>query len=231
MKKIRSNKLLGEFKLIPSFFLAMLCISMQSSAQGNLSTHIGPSFPMGKFADDEDAEFDGAAGIGLGLGAQYVYPLNDNGLGLFGGLDILIHGIKKEIRDDYIEENPDSKFKFESYINIPLSAGIHYAYPVKDNLSLYGKLGLTASFLKMTKFLWEEEGDDDYIEKYDLSTTVGILFGAGVVLNEQIELGFSIMSLGKHKVNGEFEYGTNNDTFDFERQVSLFNLTFGYMLP
>ena len=230
MKKNEIVQLLKGIKLVISALLLIPCMSSIAVAQGSLSAHLGPAFPMGAFADDADFDVHGAAGIGLGVGAQYVHSLSDNGLGLFGGLDIIFNGLNNDIKNMFKDENPGSSFTFEKYINIPISAGVHYLYGVNDGVDIYGKVGLTASFLKMTKFLWEEPGDDDFIETYNLSVTAGFLFGAGVILNDQIEVGLSVMGLGKHTVMADLEYGSDTDTFEFERKVALFNLTFGYML-
>jgi len=155
MKTNITTQLSKDIKLAVSSLILMLCMTSFAVAQGSFSAHLGPAFPMGAFADDVDFDVDGAAGIGFGVGAQYAHPLSDNGLGLFGGLDIIFNGLNKDIKNMFKDENPGSSFTFEKYINIPVSAGVHYVYGVSDGVAVYGKAGLTVSFLKITKFLWE----------------------------------------------------------------------------
>ncbi|HLF63330.1 MAG TPA: outer membrane beta-barrel protein [Saprospiraceae bacterium] len=210
-------------------FVSLILLNTHSFSQGTFSGHIGPAIPLGAFADDFDFDTDGAAGLGLGVGVQYVYPLTENSIGLFGGIDIIFNGLNKDIRNEFKDDNPGSTFTFSKYFNIPVSAGVHYTYALNEDLAIYGKLGPTASFLKITKFKWEEPGDADYIETYKFSVTAGVLFGAGVILNDQIEIGLSVMGLGKHNLEGEEDYDGDTDTFEFERKVGLFNLVVGYI--
>lgn len=220
MKQISTPRMFGALAL------ALLTFSF-TSAQGTVSAHIGPAFPMGKFSDNMDPDVDGEAAMGFGIGVQYVYPLKVEGLGLFGGLDIIINGLQKDVKDQLENANPTSSFTYEKYFNIPVTLGAHYAYPLTDNLAIYGNLGPAIDFLKMSKFTWIEPGDDDYTETYDLSVAIGILFGVGVVLNDQVDIGLSLMALGKHTVKTTKEYGGTSH-FDIERKVALFNLTVGY---
>ena len=212
-----------------TLFVSLVAFTGTLCAQGTFSVHAGPAFPIGDFGDDDyNNDPAGHASLGFGIGAKYAHPVTDFGLGVFGSVDLILNGIKKSTRDDWEEEYPGSDFTFEKYLSIPVCAGAQYQYDLNENLGFYGQFGLMVHFLKMTKWEWREPGDDDYIENYDLSTKLGVVFGAGVVLNNMFEFGFSVMASGERDIDGEYDYGTDHDTFDFQRKVGLFNLTAGY---
>ncbi|MCF8371342.1 MAG: hypothetical protein K9H64_06955 [Bacteroidales bacterium] len=216
-----------------SIFTILVVFSFQAYSQGYISLHFGPSFSMGDFGDDDiDDDDAGLAGTGFGAGLKYVYPLTDNGLGLFGGLDVILNPIAKDAQDD-IEDfaGSTSEFTFPKYINLPISAGLDYTFKANDQVSLFGQAGISLSLLKMTDFIWEEEGDDDYEEKYDLSTTLGFNIGGGLIINDKVEIGLKYFGLGEHDMEGEYEYGTDDGKLDdYNQKVSLFMLTLGFRL-
>ncbi len=86
------------------FTLLSFTLITKTYSQGNVSIHFGPSFPVSDFAsDDIDDEDASGAGVGLNVGLQYIYPLSENGLGLFGGIDLNYNGLKSDVKDD-VEE-------------------------------------------------------------------------------------------------------------------------------
>ena len=222
---------MNKFKLL-SIFTILVVFSFQAFSQGNLSLHFGPSFPMGEFGNDDiDDNEAGLAGMGFGAGLSYVYPLNDNGLGLYGGIDFIINPLSKDAKDDIQDaEGSTSEFTFPNNINIPISAGIDYTYKANDQLSLYGQGGLTLSLFKLTDFIWLEEGFDDYEQKHDLSTSFGFNLGAGFIINNKFDIGLKYFGLGEHGIEGEYEYGTDDGNIDYDQKVSLLMVTLGFRL-
>lgn len=216
-----------------SIFTILVVFSFQAFSQGDISLHFGPSFPMGDFGDDDiDDDDAGLAGIGFGAGLNYIYPLTEDGLGLYGGIDFIINPTSKDAQDD-IEDlfGSTSEFTFPKNINIPVSAGLDYTFKANDQVSLYGQGGISLSLLKLTDFIWEEEGDDDYEEKYDLSTSFGFNIGGGLIINDKVEIGLKYYGLGEHEIEGEYEYGTDDgNTDDYDQKVSLFMITLGFRL-
>lgn len=76
-----------NFKII-ALLLLSICYTAKTYSQGNVTIHFGPSFPVSDFAsDDIDDEDAGGAAVGINFGLQYIYPLSESGLGLFGGID------------------------------------------------------------------------------------------------------------------------------------------------
>lgn len=219
-----------NFKLLAFTFLVVLFATTNSFAQGTFSYHFGVSVPNGNFADDSDGTRNGAAGTGLNLGIQYVYPLSVNGLGLFAGADINYNGLKKSYRSD-IEDGleTDEEVTFFKYLNLPVSGGLNYTFKVNDKVSLYGKGGLVASFLKLTNMKWTY-GNEEEIDRFDLSTGLGYTIGGGFIINDKIELGITYFGLGTHEITGEADYG-HGDTEKLGKQkidVSLTTLTIGF---
>jgi len=221
-------------KMIYFFFTLFVILSMtdHADAQSDMTFHFGPAIPLSEFADDNIYNSDnGLAGLGLGAGLAALFPLNDNGLNIFAGVDILFNPMNGDAKDEIEDGYEDSDFTFPKYFNLPLSAGLQYNYEVDTDTKLYAKLGLAFSLTKYTNFKWEEPDDDDYVESYELSTGFGFVFGAGAVLNEKIELGLTYMGLGNHQFEGKAEYGEDTDKIDdFERLINILNLTVGFRL-
>ena len=229
-----------NLKLCAFAFMVILFTTIVSYAQeGTFSYHFGAAIPAGNFADDDIDDFmdgSGGAGLGLNFGLQYVYPLSENGLGLFAGVDINYNPLSKDVRDDFDDEyeyeEDDIDVKYPKYLNIPVTAGLHYTLNVNEKVSLYGKGGLAASFFKMTK--WKESGSDyEDIEKYDLSTGFGYTIGGGIILNDKIEIGLTYLGLGEHEFDGEYEYeddfnSDEGDIDDLKTDVALTTLTIGF---
>lgn len=212
--------------------LILTPIVSQVFSQSEMTLHFGPTIPVGEFADDDIYNSDsGLAGLGIGVGLSGFFPLNDNGLGMFGGMDILFNPLNNDAKDMIEEDEEDSDFTFPKYFNIPVSVGLQYNYEINTETKLYGKLGLALSFTKLSNFKWEEPGDDDYIESYELATGFGSMIGGGAKLNDKVELGLNYMALGNHKFEGKYEYGEDSDSIeDFERLVNMVYLTVGFNL-
>lgn len=218
-----------------SIITILVVFSFQAYSQGHISLHFGPSFSMGDFGDD-DIEYAhyraGLAGVGPGVGFNYISPLTDYGLGLYVGLDVILNPISKDAQDDLEDEaGRMSEFTFPKYINIPVSAGLDYTFDANEGLSLFGQAGISISFLKMTDFIWEEEGYYDYEEKYDLSTSLGFNVGGGLIINDKVEIRLKYFGLGEHEIEGEYEYDSDDGNIDdYDQKVSLLMLTLGFRL-
>ena len=118
-------------------FLLTLNVSVILNAQNGFTIHLGPSVPMSDFGSSDAQDFDShGTGVGFSIGCQYVYPLSESGLGLFGGLDFSYNGISKKYKEElwnYMEElgvDPEDEWgylKYYNYLNMPISAGISFA--------------------------------------------------------------------------------------------------------
>ena len=221
-------------KIVSSLILIILFTMSNIYSQGKFSVHVGPSFPVSEFANDDlDNEIAGGAAVGLGLGVKYNYPLGDDGIGLFGGLDFYYNSLKKDVKDD-VEELyeflgiSNANYNYFKYINIPVSAGINYTYHANDKIALQGSAGLTLNFLKVTDFVIEVN-NQEVTNEFGLSSNFGFKAGAGLLFDDQISVGFSYLNQGKHDVESELSGAGLSQELDSELKVSLLSLFVGYL--
>lgn len=207
--------------------ITFLSLGNVYSQGGALSIHVGPSFPLSDFADEEE----GGAAIGISIGGKYTHTLNESGLGLYIGVDLSYNPLKKEVRKE-IEEllgqlgaEVDTYYK---YINIPATAGLNYTYRANDKISLFTDLGIGANFLKLTTMSLEAFGENvDY--NFKLSAQLAYKIGGGLLINDKYILGLYYDGLGEHRIKGEveFEDGRTEDLEDIKQKLSLLRLTIG----
>ena len=77
---------------------------------------------------------------------------------------------------------------FYKYMNIPLTAGLHYTYKANSQVSLFGELGVGADFLKVTNMTAEANGQKVEMV-FDLSTQFAYTVGGGLQFNDKYLLG------------------------------------------
>ena len=158
---------------------AVLFMGTNLNSQKRTEFHIGLSSPMGEFkADDIEDEDESGASVGFNMGLSHTFPITESGLGIFLGLDLIYNTQSKDYKDDIEEDlGKNDDYTFSKYINIPLSVGLNYGVNVNEKINLYGKAGLTLNYFKMTDFVWEEDGDDDWILSFESATSIGDFYG------------------------------------------------------
>lgn len=216
---------MNNLKLIGSLSFILFLALSKTFSQGNFSGHLGPSFPMSDFAIDHFGDYDdkaGGAGIGFGIGVQYVYPLTENGIGLYTGADLIINGLSSEVRDDF-GRNSQAK-KIPTYINFPVGVGLNYFFKSNKEISIFGNTGIALSFLKITKNKTKDNGDI-YMSKFGLSNSVGFQIGGGVMFNNSLKISLNYMGLGVHDITGEYEGPYYSGNFEIKRKVDIVTLT------
>jgi len=215
------------------FVLLSCFLITKTYSQGNVLIHFGPSFPVLDFAsgdlDDEDA---GGATVGLNMGLQYIYPLSESGLGLFGGIDFNYNGLKKTVKDD-VEELYESMgisnadYKFYKYINIPITAGLNYTYQADDEIGVFANAGLALNFLKITDMEIEVNGQT-VTQEMDLANSIGFKLGGGILINKKTSISIDYFGLGKHDIEGTVKTSGYSEDIDGEGKVDLLTLTLGF---
>ena len=217
--------------LIATLLLSLFFVTSNAFSQGNFSFHFGPSFPMSDFADDDMNDDDaGCAGVGLGLGLQYVHPLTESGLGLFFGGDLHYNGLKKDVKDDIEDMLPDNAdITYYKYFNIPISAGLNYTFQADEDVSIIGNIGLTANFLNITDFVIEVDNEEITAE-FDLANSIGFKIGGGILLKNKTSIEINYLGLGKHDIEGRMKYDGNSDDLEIEQEVTILTLTIGFKL-
>lgn len=217
---------------IIGFVLLSCFLITKTYSQGNVSIHFGPSFPVLDFASNEDSEYGGGAAVGLNIGLQYIYPLSESGLGLFGGIDFNYNGLKKDIKDD-VKELYESlgiystDYKFFKYINVPITAGLNYTYQADDKIGVFANAGLALNFLKITDMEIVVDGQTVTAE-VDLANNIGFKIGGGILINQKISISIDYLGLGKHDIEGRAKTSGSSEDIDGEGKIDLLTLTLGY---
>lgn len=221
-------------KLLFSFTAIVFAIllSMSVYAQNNCSFHVGAALPMGTFGSDNlNDDNAGGAGVGFNLGGKYLYKLNESGLGLFIGGDFNYNGLKSSVKDDVKNTfGSGVDVTYYKYLNIPVTAGLHYTYEANSQISLFAEAGVGADFLKVTDMTAEANGQK-MVMSFDLSTQFAYTLGGGLLFNDKFMLGLHYYGLGDHNVSGQMKFNGNTQDIDASKlKVSLLNLTFGIKL-
>jgi len=220
-----------NFKFI-ALLLLSICFTAKTYSQGFVSIHFGPSSPVSDFAsDDIDDENAGGAAVGINLGLQYIYPLSESGLGIFGGIDFNYNGLKKDVKDD-IEEIYEkmgihnANYKFLKYLNIPITTGLNYTYQTDDKIGVFANAGLALDFMKITD-MEIEYSSYKLIQKMDLTNCIGFKIGGGIIINQKTSISIDYLALGEHDIEGESTIIGYSEDIDGELKVSLLTLTLG----
>lgn len=215
-----------------AFVLLSIFLTVKTYSQGKVSIHFGPSFPISNFAsDDLDDEDAGGAAVGLNVGLQYIYPLSESGLGIFGGIDFNYNGLKKDIKND-IEELYESMginnadIKYYKYINVPVTAGLNYTYKADDKIGVFVNAGLALNFLKITDMEVKVNGQTVTTEM-NLANSIGFKIGGGILINQKISISLDYLGLGKHDIEGKVLTTGYSEKIDGEGKVDLLTLTLG----
>lgn len=119
-------------------------------------------------------------------------------------------------------------YKYFSYFNIPLSAGLNYTYQANEKVALFGNGGITINMLKISDFIVEGSGIKVTTEQ-DMASAIGFRIGGGVLLSKKIAFAIDYYGLGKHNINGKARSdGIPTEDFDYDLSVSLLTIRLGY---
>jgi hypothetical protein len=217
-------------KLIITLIL-ILSETVTSYSQGRMTIGLGASFPIGDFAgNDITDEAAGGAQTGINLNFNYVYSFSENGLGLFGGLDICYNGLRSDVISSVkkLYESMgihNANYKFYSYFNVPVSAGFNYTQKVKESVSLFTNLGLAADFLKISDMVISANSQSATV-KSNPDIKMGFLISGGFVTNKTT-VSINYMGLGKHNVKSTMSSGTSSQDISGSQKVSILTITLG----
>ena len=214
-----------------AFVLLTCFLAINAYSQGSVSIHAGPSIPVSDFGSDDLDEDAGGAAIGVNLGLQYVYPLSENGLGIFGGIDFNYNGLKKDVKEKTEELYEslginDADIKYYKYFNIPITIGLNYTYKPEDKIGVFANAGLALNFLKMTDMEVQVSGET-VSTNMDLAYGIGFKIGGGIQFNQKVFLSVDYLGLGQHDIEGKVEATGYSEEIDTELKVSLLALTLG----
>ena len=208
------------------------------------------SLPSGDFGDDKGNDA-GLAKTGYGAGIEFNYPLGTPGLFWTSNAWLLINGF--DMDEDDIEDAYENMFAFigydledfdsdiGSYMNIPLMSGLKWVTALSPTAELYavGQAGINfAKFPSMevsgSISDWSGEYDFDTKTKWSMTSSFGFCLGAGLVLNDKINIGLRYLNLGEPDAEGTIEVEIDNeseeDDTDAEQPISIILLSIGISL-
>jgi hypothetical protein len=221
-------KKLKLFALVISLFV--FCTTTFS--QGKFAFNLQGSFPVSDYGSDNmDNEDSGGAGIGGGIGIQYVHPIMENGLGVFVGLDAIYNGYKNSFKDD-MENMLESlvgtqlDIKWSKMLNFPISAGLNFTRVTGSGMGLFANLGLSYNFFKETDLVLEANGEK-ITGTSDLAGAFGVKVGGGLLLNDKTSLFINYLGLGKHDLNMTLKGGGESLDMDGEQKIDMITIGVG----
>jgi|GEM_PF-1153903 len=209
--------------------------------------HAGAFFPLGTFADNSETKEPedgyGHAGIGANFGFKIYIPIKVRGLTCFLSADAFYNGLqsKSEYRKALVEfpERSNLDYRLPFYLNVPITAGINYAYVFNNIFGIYGEAacGLNLSNYFGYKISGTYNGSDFYaLDKWDLALGFTYGFEVGVLLFNRMTIGVRYQHLGSYKYKGKSKevyerYGGEdwNIKFDEKLPVSGISLTLGIL--
>ena len=243
-------------RIITRLILATLLISggKTFAQKDGFSLHLSGVFPNGKFAefDDNDkvcALIDdnsktGSAGTGFGVGFKYQFPIPQvANLRFLVGAELMYNPLNGDAKDWFDDEYDDYEVTLPKYLNVPLMAGLNYAFKLNDKINIFGEFAAGINMRLFTNAK-RERSDDEYGSynytskyKYDNAITFAYRFGAGVTF-DRISIGLHWYNLGSAKVKGkrEYEYNDSEGYHDSNKEnfkwkdlsISMMTLTVGY---
>lgn len=223
------NYIIFASLLFSAFFAA------KTYSQSSVTIHFGPSIPLSDFAlEDLDNEDAGGAAIGLNVGLQFIYPVTDFGLGIYGGIDFNYNGLTKDVKNDIEEyyENMgiiNADIKFYKYLNLPITAGLNYTFQANEKVGLFANAGLVVNSLKITDMELKTHRQA-VSAKMDVANSIGFKIGGGMIINQKVSISIDYLGLGKHNIKGEVKTIDYSEDIEGEMKIDLLNLTLGFIL-
>jgi opacity protein-like surface antigen len=205
--------------------------------------HVGLALPQGDFGEyntkSSSNNPQGVAGTGFNIGYKYYNPLSTPNLSFVFGIDVFYNGLNSDYKDDvtegydeYVEAGyiEDYEYTFPAYINIPVTVGANYTYPINEKIKIYGELGLGANYSKVTseKSSYTDSNGDEEEDEYKLDAAIGFTYGleAGLFINNKFTIGLRYNNLGSYNYkdeDGDKVYGKKSLT------ISNLSLSVGYL--
>ena len=253
-KKNEENYYSAYFSHIIDFGRQNIC------PKDGFSLHLNGVFPNGKFAefDDNDkvcalangSSKTGSAGTGFGVGFKYQFPIPQvANLRFLVGAELMYNPLNGDAKDWFDDEftsgtynstgysyDYDYEVTLPKYLNVPLMAGLNYAFKLNDKINIFGEFaaGINMRLFTNAKILQEKEGtawySDGYTSyyydftttskatyKYDNAITFAYRFGAGITF-DRISIGLHWYNLGSAKVKGKIEMEENYSDSDGETE-------------
>lgn len=206
--------------------LTALSYPSKSMGQKTWEVSLGTSFPLGDFQGGDFnrytggsnyALFDkgdkGGSDFGLNAGVGMSYPTKINNLSLCLRGDIHFTFLDSKVNDyldlaaDYLGATYGGTFETKrkpKYLNIPLTAGLRYAIPLRDSIALFFEAAAGLNFRYITKYKIQSE-DKSLTMTYESANTLALRFGVGLKVARFLSVSFSYYDLGKSAIKAYTE--------------------------
>ena len=211
---------------------AILCTILTTPAargQFYIGLHGGVTLPQGYYAESQMSDNSwmftqgnqhnagAGTGWGAGLDISFAMPFHPS-LELAINADYLHNVMSRDVREYYdiryaqrFSQCSFYEMELPEYTNIPIMAGIRYAYPIAAVVDLYGEAMAGANIRKISTWSlvyaeanWmpgDGQSFDDYnnsnIKTYADYTTFAFRLGAGFLIKKAVTVGAAFVMLGK----------------------------------
>ncbi len=235
-------------KTVTCIAVVFLC-AFTSLAQKRFQLNVGFNPAIGNFSkgywDDYSPVYYGGsisfAGVGTNLGLEYHHPIGSKGFHVFGSLDGYWNPTKRSVKKGYEADFGGSYdvIKHRNFLNVALSAGVHYEHAVSETVSLFAQTGVLGDLLIIPKTSlvrynlpwWTETTANEYSS----SMAPGFSLTLGTVIKQRFVIGIGYRNLGAHTLERTYTKtyeadGISNPSTDhqtLQKKMSIATLTFG----
>lgn len=223
-------------KKVLLIFTVLLGIAAGAQAQFS-QFHVGLAFPTGKFGDGDERRDDltdgkGFAAMGFTIGYKRYNPVNVENLSWVIGIQAFYNGLNSDYKDE--AEDDWNDVTFMKYLNLPVTAGLNYAFPLAAGIKLYGEGALGMNFSMPTKYSLADSRSNYQDVDIKVTPQFGFAYAleGGVFINNKYSVGLRYNHLGTYKYKYEVDYETASSTKEkYDKALPITNLTlcFGFL--
>ena len=220
-------------------FFSLMIISFGITNAQYFQLHGGMVYPTGDFADnDEENDKAGYAAPGFNVGIKSYIPLSTSNFSLVFGFDFFYNGLQSKYKDEMEELFPDDNYSPSAYLNMPITVGLNYSYPLYKQLKIYGEAGLGLNYSMMTSDVIKfEEGYTTYKDAINYDNSFGFCYNLeGGFLIKWFKLGLKYNYLGNYSYKTKWsltdEYGDEIDSEKWDntkRAISNWQFVIGFV--
>jgi len=162
----------------------------------------------------------GDCALGYNMGFKVYVPISPvNGLSWFLGADAFYNSLNSEFKNklaEAVEAEGYDYFTPSAFLNVPVTAGVNYAFAISNKFSIYGEVASGLNLSKYTDTSARSGDDDSYKLKWNM--TMGFIYGleAGVLLFNKITVGVRYNDFGSYKYKGKEVVENNGARIEYD---------------
>lgn len=204
-------------------------IPRPSVAQDRLAATVfaGAALPVGDFGDDFGEEA-GLATPGVVLGGEIGVPVGPvPGLFWQSTLEGMTFGVDQDLFDEFFGDELD--IDVGRYLAAVVHTGARYSAAVNPFVSVHGSAQVSLGVFKGPGATFSVAGETAELST-EWASARGYALGAGLTLNDRVELQAAYKRLINPEVNGELRYGTLVEPVEADQEVAWVQVTLGLRL-